>query len=142
MNFTPWSLARLKELISAEQFATLPLDSVLSLTRTDVSGDASITTNRGKRKYVYDFTVGCDWKLVVMEHSAVPEVLTGSLVVNDVTADGDYEFEVSMNNSNSTKPSNEAQQIITNYVKGSGAGSLKDSIRKALVSFDAEFKRK
>ena len=49
----------------------LPLDSVISLTKVSIVGDASVTRNRGKIKHVYDFVATCDWKLSVMDTTSI-----------------------------------------------------------------------
>ena len=111
---------------------------VVNLTKTVLSGDAAVTCNRGKTKHVYDFTATCDWKLSVMESSQSAETVTGTIILNDITSDKDYEFEVSVDTSKK-RPSVDASKIIQSHVK---AGKLQKVMADACNIFYDEFKLK
>lgn len=111
---------------------------IVEITKTVLTGDAAITRNRGKTKHVYDFTATCDWKLTVMEASGSPEVIKGTIIMNDITGDKDYEFDVTVDSS-SQKPSADAQNLIKSHVK---AGSLQQKMIIACNTFYDDFKAK
>lgn len=135
---TPWAQSRLEELFTDMQVDALPLDSVISLTKSAFSGDAAITRNRGKVKHVYDFTATCEWKLTVMESSSVPESCCGTIVMNDITGDKDYEFEVTVDSAKK-RPSHEAAGMIDSHIK---RGRLQQQMVAACNTFHEEFNAK
>jgi hypothetical protein len=64
-------------------------DAVRVLQVTSVEGEASVASSRGKTKYIYDYTIGLDWKLQWGVLS-----VSGSATIRDVNAEGDFEIEV------------------------------------------------
>ncbi len=118
----------------------LPLDSVITVSSVEITGDASVTANRGKRKHIFDFTIKLDWKLTVMEHSNAPEVITGSISMHDVTADRDYEFGSIIVDS-TYRPTVDANKIISSHIKVDGKG-LKEAMVQACNAFCDEFLQK
>lgn len=142
---TPWALCRLKELIKATPqlgaSAGLPLDSIVEITDCDLTGDASVTKNRGKIKHVSDFTATCHWTLTVLEHSAAPEVIKGTLVLRDITTDRDYEFGDCAIDAKSPRPSADASRIIDAFIRSDSKG-LKPRLLAQCDAFYVEFKQK
>lgn len=63
----------------------------ISVKEVTCEGDAQVAVNRGKRKYICDFTVTVTW---TGRSASDGSEFEGTLIVNDVTADKDYEFEV------------------------------------------------
>lgn len=103
-----------------------------------LTGDAAITRNRGKVKHVYDFTATCDWKLTVMESSHSAEKFNGTIIMNDITGDKDYEFEVTVDSSKG-KPSADATTLINTHIK---KGTLQQLMTSACNTLYDEFKLK
>jgi hypothetical protein len=56
-----------------------------------VDGDAQTIGMRGKIKHVCDITVKIDWTYTTSDKASTFE---GTLVVNDITSDLDYEFDI------------------------------------------------
>ena len=110
----------------------------MSLTKVSLTGDAAITRNRGKIKHVYDFTATCDWELTVMESSHSAETFNGTIIMNDITGDKDYEFEVTVDSSK-RKPSADAMNLINTHIK---KGYLQQQMIRACNTFCDEFKLK
>lgn len=143
---TPWAISKLREKMTALAFSSvdavnaLPLDSVIVVSSVEITGDASVTANRGKRKHIFDFTIKVDWKLTVMEHAISPEIITGSISMHDVTADRDYEFG-SVTIDSSCSPSKDANKIINSHIKADEKG-LKLAMVQACNAFCDEFLRK
>ncbi len=54
---------------------------------TAVEGEASVTVSRGKKRYIYDYTVTLDWKLSMGSVLSI----SGSATASDVNAEGDFE---------------------------------------------------
>jgi DNA uptake protein ComE-like DNA-binding protein len=136
--FTPWAISRLEELFADVSVSDLPLDSVATLTKVNIVGDASVTRNRGKVKHVYDFVATCDWKLSVMDSSSSREEITGTIIMNDITGDKDYDFVTSVELSKK-KPSTEGMAIVNSDVK---KGRLQQRMVDICNTFYDEFKAK
>lgn len=136
--FTPWAKSRLEELFDGIIIDGLPLDSVLSLTKVVISGDAAVTRNRGKTKHVYDFTATCDWKLTLMETSLSSEDFNGTIIMNDITGDKDYDFEVTVDTSKQ-RVSADATKLINSEIK---SGRLPARMIAACNTFYDDFKAK
>merc|ERR1711916_276444 len=62
-NVTPWAKERIKELLDATEFEGGGC-SVSIVDVKDITGDAEITMNRGKRKFLCDFDVTIEWKVL------------------------------------------------------------------------------
>jgi len=141
------------------------LDLFISISKVkSVTGDASTVYNRGKKKYLYDFTVECEWKFKAYVHTDVVDgqpgagaspVLTanGNITLNDITPDDDCDCTVSVSASknNSTSISkNELTGILSKYVRADGSYSTKTVVvdklqvgaKKHIKQFDTEFKSK
>ena len=84
---------------------------------------------RNKRKHIYDFVLECEWKII----SDNGGVSNGRLVVNDITADKDYEFDVT-----TTKPCAALDVHVRKYVKTTNSG-LQSVLLKAFETFNTEF---
>ena len=135
------------------------LDLQVSVSKVrKVSGDASTLFNRGKKKYIYDYSAECEWRLEAAVHPCGGDfkdsVVTahGVMTVNDITT-GDEECEIgvevtgSTNTSRGTITNQEVQGLINKHVKGSAhkqssspVESLPAAVRETLKRFDADFK--
>lgn len=78
----------------------------------DVTGDAQIIITRGKRKHVCDLTFSLVWQLSI-EHFGVTdgkmlENLEGTLLIQDFSADGDYDLSYTL----STKVENKDSGLV------------------------------
>ena len=62
---------------------------IVTLEKANLTGDAEITMNRGKRKHIYDFSAIVDWALE-MEGDA--DDLKGSFAIEDISGDREYEI--------------------------------------------------
>lgn len=72
-------------------------DAVVSVTNVmQVTGDASITTIRGSKKYLVDFSFEVHWFL---QAKTGRNTCSGVLRVNEVTAEREYEFTASVKES-------------------------------------------
>jgi len=111
VDFSPWAFSRLSELlVGVAASGGLRVSEVDSLT-----GDAQIICARGKRKHVYDYVAVLKWQ-------QGDTAASGTIEINDITADGDYEFEVK---------------------GGGGAGkALLGAVSDALNRFREEFRTK
>jgi len=88
----------------------------------ELSGDAEITVLRSKRKHIYDFTCKCS--ITVTSNSQ--HVSDGEAVINDITADGEYELSTfsltnkSINQSSIKGPfSKKVFELLKNLMKNS-----------------------
>jgi Activator of Hsp90 ATPase, N-terminal len=117
--FSAWASSRLNELLTevnvSVDHSILRVSSIVSIT-----GDASITTARMKRKHIYDFSAE-----LALSFSEGDDL--GKVTIQDITADCDYEIEVSLPSSLRSKSASE---------------DLKKAIVEKLSSFDREFKAK
>jgi activator of HSP90 ATPase len=132
-----WARERIVEVLRA----TPPMDPAgagagytISVKDVTCEGDAQVTVNRGKRKYICDFTVTVTWTAVAAG-GAGGEV-EGQLVVNDVTAEKDYEYEVQYPASSSV-----FTQAARTALKGP-MEKLKAVVAAQLETFFAEYTTK
>jgi hypothetical protein len=94
IDHTGWGLSRLTELIDESvKGGSEEVDTTgsMSMKGARVDGDAQTIGMRGKIKHVCDITVKIDW---VYTTSDKANTFEGQLIVNDVTSDLDYEFEI------------------------------------------------
>ena len=128
-NVTPWAKERMKELLSNAEFeGGACIVSVVNV--KDINGDAEITMNRGKRKFLCDFDATIEWKLV----SDGTKQGTGSMVIRDINSEKEYDYQVTVDSSNNK----EVALDVNSYVK-SGSIGLQQVIRSNLDIFFAEF---
>lgn len=99
----------------------------VSVKETSCDGDAQVTVNRGKRKYICDFTITITWTAA----GADGKDFEGQLIINDVTADKDYEFEI-------TYPSVSAD--FTQATRTAMKAPLENFKKGAVAQLDAFFK--
>lgn len=148
--FSPWARDRMKSLLmdvevdltvtsglSAFQLGTVKISSVKS-----VAGDAQITINRGKRKYIYDLTAEVEWRVEVtnMQSGAVAATATGTLSLEDMSADSDYEItSVAVNKT--TGDTALANSVVSKAVK-SNKGALQTALAAVVKQFNSEFMEK
>merc|ERR1711871_534367 len=96
-NVTPWAKERIKELLGEVECEGG--ECVISVVDVkDVSGDAEITMNRGKRKFLCDFDVTIEWK--VLSNGGTKEG-KGSMVIRDINAEKEYDYQVIVDSTSS-----------------------------------------
>ncbi len=123
---TPFSKNRITELLLS--LVDHPINTEYSITIKEIlelSGDAEITVLRSKRKHIYDFTCKCS----ITVTSNGQHVSDGEAVINDITADGEYELSTfSLTN----------KSINQSSIKGPFSKKVFELLKK----FDEEFKLK
>merc|ERR1719421_447726 len=129
-NVTPWAKERIKQLLSDAEFEGGAC-SISVLNVKDITGDAEITMNRGKRKFLCDFDVTVEWKLV---SGGGAKQGTGSMVVRDINAEKEYDCQVTVDSTSSK----DVVLDINAYVK-SGSNGLQKTIYASLDNFFDEF---
>ena len=129
-NVTPWAKERIKELLDATEFEGGGC-SVSIVDVKDITGDAEITMNRGKRKFLCDFDVTIEWK--VLSNGGTKEG-KGSMVIRDINAEKEYDYQVIVDSTSSK----EVALDINAYVK-SGSSGLQKAIYASLDIFFKEF---
>jgi tetratricopeptide (TPR) repeat protein len=81
-DVTAWAVTSLQEQLTASTYQLPPSSpapgATVAVTSAVVTGHASVATVRGKKRFLYEFSVVVDWKLT--EHSSA----TGSLTFPDV----------------------------------------------------------
>lgn len=106
--------------------------SVTSTDVTDISGDASVTVARGKRKHLLDLCFNVEYEMKVGDDTG-----KGKFCYSEVTCDDDNDMEVKCEVGNDTAPS--LKGIIDTFVKPPGSG-LQNILNEAIKKFIAEFK--
>ena len=101
----------------------------------ELSGDAEIASNRGKRKHIYDMSIKCGWLISFTNGNSYE----GDIKIDDVTADREYEFSLTYDKS-SPKYNSEVEGVISSHIKSKDG--LKAAIVEKLITFDNEFKSK
>ena len=56
-------------------------------------GDAQLIGMRGKRKYMCDITATINY-IITLNHAESDEEILVKIIITDITADRDYEFEI------------------------------------------------
>ena len=100
----------------------------------DVTGDAEITMNRGKRKHVCDFDVTLKWG--VESDAGRCRVGSGSMIIRDVNAEKEYDVQVSVDSSSSGDVGS-----LGPFIKSSDLG-LQKAIFSTFDVFFTEFQSK
>jgi len=131
---TKWCTQRLSELLETVE-SKKPEASIRVASVESITGDAEVVSNRGKTKFIMDFSVKINWQVTSNTDASS---VKGSLVVADVTADED--FEIGEATTEGVVPPN-LQSVVQQHVK-SESGSLAKEIRSALTKFCSEFKAK
>lgn len=61
---TEWAKRRLEDLFKDVEINLPAGDATVRITKINsIAGDAQITTARGKRKHIYDFTLDLQWEV-------------------------------------------------------------------------------
>jgi hypothetical protein len=76
----------------------------------DLSGDAQIVVTRGKKKHVCDYSMKVEWSVL----SDGEELLKGVSNVQDITADGDFEVDISLSSSNQSDTLKNKTKMVIN----------------------------
>ena len=136
VGHTPWAKETLEKLLKDIKLDTG--NTVVTIKEVkDICGDAEITSNRGKRKHIYDFSIKLIFSIIMNENNTNYD---GEIKIDDVTADDcDFEFSVSYDKNNSNYNA-DIEKIITSQVKSTNG--LKLLIIDRLKFFDKEFKSK
>ena len=80
-----WAIKTIKNKLQAIHIKTPDVIVTISDVNS-IQGEASITTVRGKKKYIYDFSLDIAWKASIGK-----EFYSGIITVTDISADCDYE---------------------------------------------------
>ena len=80
-----WAIKTIKNKLLAIHIKT-PDITVKITDVNSIQGEASITTVRGKKKYIYDFSLDIAWNASIGKES-----YSGIITVTDISADCDYE---------------------------------------------------
>lgn len=133
---TPWAKGRLEELLLSVQYTVNETVGAVKVEKvSEMVGDASITSMRGKKKHPFDFAFVLEWSLD-SPANCFSGPCKGKLRYPDVTpdCDGDYDtlYEVDRN----TPP--QARAVLDQFVKNLGAG-LQPEVGKAIATFIKEF---
>eukprot|EP00612_Vaucheria_litorea_P006995 CAMPEP_0171472678 /NCGR_PEP_ID=MMETSP0946-20130122/1412_1 /TAXON_ID=109269 /ORGANISM="Vaucheria litorea, Strain CCMP2940" /LENGTH=292 /DNA_ID=CAMNT_0012002343 /DNA_START=349 /DNA_END=1227 /DNA_ORIENTATION=- len=131
-NVTSWAKDRLEELIKNIKIV-LP-KGTLAIKELNISGDASITFSRGKRRYLYEFSIKFDWEIKIEE-----SIFEGSVDVPDMGYDCEGDYEIIIRTKNSTTKS--SQDIVNLFIKNDKEG-LKPTLMEAFAQFVKELSSK
>jgi tetratricopeptide (TPR) repeat protein len=135
-NVTAWAKQSLQDQLKATQYK-LPASSpapgaLVTVTAAVITGDASVAQVRGKKRYLYEFSVVLDWKLE--EHV----VASGSLTFPDIdgtcVAGEPYEcndFKVGHMDDETIRP------VLDQFVHSSG---LRDALHESIDAWVRVFK--
>ena len=102
-----------------------------------LEGDAHISSARGKRKHIYDFKAEIEWEMNVSFADGPTHYASGTLFIDDISGDLDYEMSVKVDNS----VSGHLMALVSSYIKAENLG-LQPALIQALNSFHSEFKKK
>ena len=92
-KFTNWAHEELRNIIEKYTKTIQFEKNIYKFSFNKVStieGEVYITHTRGKKLYLYDLLIKCNWELQPI-HSDSTVVLQGELIVNELTPDGDIE---------------------------------------------------
>lgn len=130
---TSWAKPRLEELLVGVE---APLPNGLGVVRTtkvkNLTGDASITMMRNKKKHLFDFSFAVDWSVMLLDEGPCK----GTLTFPDVSPDCDGEYEALCEVDRTTPPA--ARALLDAYVKNPSQG-LRPAICAAIQTFVDEF---
>ena len=132
VGYTSWAKETLDKILRDINM-TIDDGSIAIKEVKEITGDAEIASNRGKRKHIYDMSV----KLVYVISLSDKSNFEGEIKIDDITADREYEFCFS-HDQGSPKYSGEIGKIILTKIKD----GLKMKIIEKLVNFDENFKSK
>lgn len=97
----------------------------------DEKGDAQISSSRGKRRYIFDFSLGIEFEADIKGEKG-----SGTLKFPEISSDCDGEYEVTMEVSSDTPPS--VRPVLDSFVKNSGQG-LQPMLIERLRSFVEDY---
>lgn len=115
-GMTQWVQDRLKEKLSGITFQ-IPTGTGGSLSTTDVNsqGSATISTSRGKRRHILDFSVDVGYEAKVGDVAG-----KGKLAFSEITTDADEDPEVKVEVNLDTPPA--VREVLDAFVKPAGQG--------------------
>lgn len=132
-SYSEWARGRLKDLLlSCIKF---PIAGTLFYVETqvkEITGDAEITSARGKRKHICDLEAELEWKL-----TGGPQNANGIISVRDITIDRDYDTQVTVDRESHPETIN----VIQTYIKVNGSGYQR-FLFDIFDNFCAEFQTK
>ena len=84
-----------------------------------IKGDASVVMIRGKRKFIYDFSIDLTWKARLMNQNN--SNLSGKFTISEVTSDCCYDIKSSIPNYDITW-TEKSRKLIDEYILSSNKG--------------------
>ena len=135
VGYTAYAKETIEKLLKDIQITVTDGQTITIKEVKELSGDAEIISNRGKRKHVYTYTAKCGWLITFSNGNSYE----GDIIIDDITADREYEFSHTYDKS-SPKYNSEVESMIALYVKSKDG--LKKAIVEKLATFDNEFKSK
>jgi len=100
----------------------------------DEKGDAQISSSRGKRRYIFDFSLGIEFEATIKGEKG-----SGTLKFAEISSDcEDGEYEVTMDVGSDTPPS--VRPVLDSFVKNSSQG-LQPLLFQRLKGFVEDYKK-
>lgn len=131
-NMTTWCKEHIVKTLEGVEFALPNAQGTIQTTKArNVHGEAEILCVRGKRKFLFDFSLALDFKGTINGQQA-----SGTLKFSDISADCGDEYEVAMEVGVSTPAS--VRSILNSFVKSSTEG-LQPLLIEQLKGFVAEY---
>jgi len=113
-NYTKYFHGELRSAFPSDTVVSLPNDLPdVFLNLDTITGDASITSARGKVKYIHDSTLDIKWEFT----TADGKTAKGTIKFEE---DGDCDYDVNVEVDNTTHSS--TRSIVTEFVKSGGKG--------------------
>lgn len=114
-NFTSKAHEIVKSLLENSSFSTNEVRIVIWNIR-NITGDATTTFVRNKKKYIYDLSLLASWQMEINETTKI----TGSVDISDISADQDYAYKIVFDDTLRAKGNN--NEYIEKYIKSSRIG--------------------
>ena len=114
-NFTSKAHEIVKSLLENSSFSTNEVRIVIWNIR-NITGDATTSFVRNKKKYIYDLSLLASWQMEINETTKI----TGSVDISDISADQDYEYKIVLDDTSKAKGNN--NEYIEKYIKSSRIG--------------------
>ena len=114
-NFTSKAHEIVKTLLENSSFSTNEVRIVIWNIR-NITGDATTSFVRNKKKYIYDLSLSASWQMEINETTTI----TGSVDISDISADQDYDYKILVDDKSRTKGTN--NDYIDKYIKSNRIG--------------------